>query len=73
MGKSGQDAIVEFLRAQGISDAAIAEFLKGNPISVTMEELPTPWPATVRGEKVYKDGKLQRIEPRPRGGEEQTD
>jgi len=73
MGKDGSDTIVKFLKSRGFSDAAIAEFLKGNPIKITLEELPTPWPATAKKETVYKDGKSQEINPRGNKWEDKTD
>jgi len=70
MEKKGLDALVKFLKSQGFSDAAVEEFLKGNSIQITFEELPTPWPATAKRETVYKDGEIREIRPRGEEGEE---
>lgn len=64
MGDGENKALRDFLRGQGISDAAIEELFKGNAIQVIFEDYPTPWPATAKREIVYKDGRSVGIDPK---------
>ncbi|OGC38144.1 hypothetical protein A2V54_03075 [candidate division WWE3 bacterium RBG_19FT_COMBO_53_11] len=58
-----EEALRRFLKAQGISEAAIAELLKGHPIMSTGAQEIFPGFVIPGEEKVYKDGKLQDIKP----------
>jgi hypothetical protein len=73
MGEDKNKALREFLESQGFSDAAIEEFFKGNSIQITFVDYPTPWPATVKLETVYKDGEIVNIDPKKNGGKDKTD
>jgi len=58
-----EEALRRFLKAQGISEAAIAELLQGHPIMSTGAQEIFPGFIIPGEEKVYKDGKLQDIQP----------
>ncbi|GMR19092.1 MAG: hypothetical protein BMS9Abin34_218 [Patescibacteria group bacterium] len=63
--KDFADQLRNLLKSQGFSNAAIDEFMKGNPITATQIPPVTPWPwVELWDERVYKDGKLHKIHPK---------